>query len=115
AFTITVTDGDATDTAVVTVTVAGANDAPVIDSAGSGTVTEDDTVFEVTGTALASDVDGDDRTFSGDTSGTYGSFTIDDGGTWTYALSNADTDTNALDDGETVTDAFTITVTDGDV
>ena len=34
------------------------------------------------------------------------------GASWTYTLDNSDADTTALDAGDTVTDAFTITVTD---
>ena len=35
-------------------------------------------------------------TWSGDATGTYGSFAITAGGAWTYTLDNADSDTNAL-------------------
>src|SRR6185436_20621510 len=44
--------------------------------------------------------------------GTYGSLTLGANGTWTYALDNADADTNALAQGATAADVFTYTVTD---
>ena len=51
-------------------------------------------------------------TWSGDATGTYGSFAITAGGAWTYALDNADSDTNALAQATVVTDTFLATVTD---
>jgi VCBS repeat-containing protein len=71
-YTVTVTDGDGlTDTAPVTITLTGANDAPVINEAGSGlagALTENrdtDAVTEgvqmvATGTVVSSDVDAGD-------------------------------------------------------
>ena len=45
-------------------------------------------------------------------SGIYGTLTLLADGSWSYALNNADPDTNALAQGQAVTDAFTYTVTD---
>src|SRR5436305_977296 len=45
-------------------------------------------------------------------SGTYGSVTISSDGSYTYTLNNADADTQALYQGQVVTDQFTYTVTD---
>ena len=44
--------------------------------------------------------------------GLYGTLTLAADGTWSYALDNADADTNALTQGQVVTDAFTYTITD---
>ena len=44
--------------------------------------------------------------------GLYGTLTLLANGSWSYALNNADPDTNALAQGQAVTDAFTYTVTD---
>ena len=44
--------------------------------------------------------------------GTYGTLTLAADGTWTYALDNADADTNALAQGETATDIFSYTISD---
>ncbi len=61
-FSYTVTDGDLTDTAEVTVTVEPVNDAPVADAGADQTVDVDDTV-QLDGSG-SSDVDGDDLTYS---------------------------------------------------
>ena len=45
--------------------------------------------------------------------GKYGSVEIDANGVWHYALNNDDKDTNSLRAGETATDVFTYTVSDG--
>src|SRR5439155_15669773 len=62
----------------------------------------------------ASDVDsGATATWSGNATGTYGAFAINPTtGAWTYTLDNADVDTQALKEGQTVTETFTATVTD---
>ena len=44
--------------------------------------------------------------------GTYGTVTIAGNGSYTYTLNNADTDTNALAQGETASDVFSYTVRD---
>ena len=126
-FEVTVVDDfGATDTQVVTVTVTGTNDAPVITSnavEASGAVTEagnDDAgaivagVPSATGTLSSDDVDtGASAAWSGDATDTYGSFAIDAvTGVWTYTLDNTNTDTNALDEGQVETETFTVTVTD---
>lgn len=125
-FTATVTDefGE-TATQLVTVTIAGTNDSPVITSAAganagsaieagnldNGSVVAGDP--DASGTLTASDVDsGATATWGGNATGTYGSFAIGAGGAWTYALNNADTDTDALAEGASVTETFTATVTD---
>ncbi|MEW5962140.1 MAG: VCBS domain-containing protein [Pseudomonadota bacterium] len=45
--------------------------------------------------------------------GTYGTLTIQSDGTWVYELDDADDDTQALTEGQEVTDIFTYTVSDG--
>ncbi|MHA7772358.1 VCBS domain-containing protein [Roseibium sp. M-1] len=126
-FTATVTDDfGATATQVVTVTVTGTNDSPVITTVSGG---NEGAVIEagnlddgtsvpgtpvLTGVLTASDVDtGATATWSGDAAGTYGSFVIDPlTGAWTYTLDNANGGTDALAEGEVVTETFTATVTD---
>jgi len=46
--------------------------------------------------------------------GIYGSIIISTDGDYTYTLNNSDPDTNALSDGDTVTDVFTYTIKDTD-
>ncbi|MCG9695422.1 retention module-containing protein [Shewanella sp. Isolate11] len=130
-FLVTVTDEfGATDTQMVTVTITGTNDAPVItpppgdtptDGYDAGTVVEagnldDGTVVpgtpQVSGTLAATDVDnGAVLTWSGDDEGTYGGFAIDPTtGGWTYDLNNGTAD--SLAEGQSATEKFVVTVTD---
>ena len=132
-FTATTVDGTAK---VVTITINGSNDTPVAaadDNAGDP-VTESgvnpgNTPFagdpSAAGNVLTNDLDVD----SGDTKtvvavngeapnvgkplvGTYGTLTLLANGSWSYALDNADPDTNALAQGQTATDVFTYTMAD---
>ncbi|MGX5844399.1 beta strand repeat-containing protein, partial [Mesorhizobium sp. ArgA1] len=113
SFTATVTDNKgATATEMVTVTITGTNDGPVIISAPqSGSVTED-TQLTASGQVQASDVDsGATRAYSGNATGAYGSFAVDVAtGQWTYTLDNANHQN--LAQGESHTETFTVTVTD---
>ncbi|MEC7765276.1 MAG: Ig-like domain-containing protein [Pseudomonadota bacterium] len=143
SFTYTISDGAGlTDTATVSVTVVGANDAPIaaddtnigdpVVEAGVG-VAGDDTA---TGNVLAndSDVDGPgplavihvdagtgepgsvqpvDALFTQIILGRYGRLLMDADGNWTYDLDDLDPDTEALDAGEIATESFTYTVSDG--
>jgi len=120
-YTVTVTDDfGATASQLVTITITGTNDAPVITTAVGG---NEDTAVEAgvvpgdadaSGILSSSDVDTDaTATWSGDATGTYGSFAINAAtGAWTYTLNNADSDTDALKEGAIVTDTFLATVTD---
>src|SRR5438067_300001 len=110
--TVTATETDefgATATQIVTLTITGTNDSPVITSnpaAASDAVIEpgnmrNGTVVAGTpsanGTLTSSDVDsGATATWSGNASGTYGAFAINPTtGAWTYTLDNSDVDTQA--------------------
>ena len=46
-------------------------------------------------------------------SGTYGTLTLGSNGQWTYALDNSNPNTNALAQGESATDVFSYTASDG--
>ena len=106
-------DSTSSDVSDVTITITDANDAPSAGSDQTGAVTEDDSTSTATGTVSGTDEDsGDTLSYSGDATGTYGSIALS-GATWTYTLDNSDADTTALDAGDSVTDAFTITVSDG--
>ncbi|MET0455533.1 MAG: Ig-like domain-containing protein, partial [Mycobacterium sp.] len=111
-FTYVVTDGDATDTGTVTVTINGVNDAPVA-VADTASIAEDTAAGVVVNVvANDTDVDVEPLTVSGVTNGTYGTVTYS-GGTVTYTLNNANPAVQALGTGESMTDTFTYTVTDG--
>ena len=136
-FTYTVTDANgATSSTTLTINITGTNDAPVAvaDTNGADAVTEagvnpGNTPFagdpSATGNVLTNDTDvdtGDTKTVSEvnglaanvgtAVTGTYGSLTLNADGSWTYALDNADPQTQALAQGEPATDVFTYTVTD---
>jgi large repetitive protein len=128
-FSYTVTDQfGATSTSTLTVKVTGTNDAPVITNAATaqaGTVTEagdldngDDVAGlpTVTGQLTATDVDaGATQAWSiqGTPSTTYGSIAIDlSTGLWTYTLNNTLAATQALKEGDVVTQTYTARVTD---
>ena len=118
---LTVTSVDGT-TQIVTITVTGTNDLPVISFASgnaAGSVTED-TTLSATGTLTSSDIDnGATATWSiaSSSTGTYGALALDGNtGTWTYTLANGTNGTSSvvqnLAAGESVTDSFTVRVTD---
>ncbi|MBL4639074.1 MAG: VCBS domain-containing protein [Kordiimonadaceae bacterium] len=113
----TVSDGTDASDGTVTVTVEGANDAPVASGVGNtGEVTEDsETEQSATGTVEATDVDtSDELVWSGDAVGSYGSVTVDDDGNWEYTLDNDNAAVQALDaNSDPLQDIFTLTVSDG--
>jgi VCBS repeat-containing protein len=112
-FTATVTDQTGrTATQTVTVTIGGANDAPVSTTTtanASGTVTDGATLL-ASGMLTASDPDaGATLTWSGGGTSPYGTFIVRPDGTWTFT-GNAAID--ALPQSARVTETFTATVTD---
>jgi VCBS repeat-containing protein len=118
SFTVTTIDGTAQ---VVTVTINGANDAAVISGATTGSVIEDGGVKcdkpTATGTLTDTDVDNAPG-FTAVNCPTasdagYGTFTMTADGVWTYKLDDSNCAVQALDDGDTLTDTFTVTTIDG--
>ena len=110
--TYTATDQHgASDTATLTITVTGANDAAVITGNTTGSATETNAVLTVTGNLDVTDVDGDDVfAVQNNTDGTYGSFTIDADGDWSYVTDDA---VNQFAQGQTYVDTFTVASADG--
>lgn len=86
---------------------------PTIAGVTTGTVDEDftGTVSGDLGDAGTFSTDGDD-TWSITVQGQYGVATIDANGTWTYDLDETNPAVMALDDGETLTDIFTVQMFD---
>ena len=113
-FTVKVTDDKgAVTNQTVTVNITGTNDAPVVSGTSTGSVTED-TTLTTTGQLTSTDVD-HNATASWsivNSAGTYGSLALDQTGKWTYTLNNSASNVQALDDGQHVTDTFTVKVTD---
>jgi VCBS repeat-containing protein len=95
-FTVITEDGTAH---MVTISIAGTNDAAIISGATTGSVVESDDhrcgTPTVTGTLTATDVDNPPDSFTAVDSPTasdagYGTFTMTADGTWTYTLNDAD-------------------------
>jgi VCBS repeat-containing protein len=114
--TVATADGTPHD---VTITITGAEDAPVVTGVLSGSVAEDDAMS--TGGALSiTDVDTSDNPVGfGNQSGLlgdsgFGRFAVSAGG-WTYALDNAHAAVQALDVGESLSDSYTFTASDGSI
>ena len=127
-YAITITDNNGAQvTQDVTVTLVGTNDTPVITAATNGAVTEDATTpnLSTTGTITFADVDKIDThsvSAVADAGNTLGGtltpvVTTDATGgvagtvTWTYTV--ADNATDYLAVGQTATEKFTVTVSDG--
>ena len=128
SFEYTISDGDATDTATVTVNVSGVNDSPTaqpdVRSVGEDGPALSGNVITApeTGEQADSDPDGDALNVSavafGGVTGTvgsalagdYGTLTLNADGSYSYTPNAA---TQALDDGDSVSDVFSYTVSDG--
>ena len=110
-FSYTASDGTASDSATLTVTVNGANDAPV---ANDDTASTNEDSAGVSGNVLTNDTDVDGETLTvaapGTYVGTYGTLTIAADGTYTYVPGAA---AQGLDTGETAQEVFTYAATDG--
>jgi len=108
-FTVTSIDGTE---ATVTVTINGTNDAAVITGDLSVSADEADAPLTITGQILSADVDNEDNAFVAQTDvvGTYGTFSIDANGDWTFVANSA---FDALNVGDSVTEDFTVTSIDG--
>ncbi|WP_280155226.1 VCBS domain-containing protein [Piscinibacter sp. XHJ-5] len=107
--TFTVLSADGTPTSV-TVHIRGTNDAAVV-SSQTVTLDETDAVLSTGGTLAASDVDSAAAFVAqAGTAGTYGSFSIDATGAWTYTASSAHDDFVA---GTTYSDTFAVVSADG--
>ncbi|SDH36793.1 VCBS domain-containing protein [Variovorax sp. OV700] len=115
----TAVSSDGTSSQVVTVTITGTNDVPVIGGVASGAVNEDASTPNLsTGGALTiADVDQGQSNFApqASTSGSsgYGSFTLAADGTWTYTADNSQSAIQQLAAGQSITDSFTAVSSDG--
>ncbi|NNC98270.1 MAG: tandem-95 repeat protein, partial [Gammaproteobacteria bacterium] len=114
--TLTVTSQDGTASYDIVVNITGTNDAAEITGTSSGLVLEDFAINVVSGDLQNTDIDGTDQVFqagAGAGDNAYGTYTVDAEGTWTYSLSNANADVNALNVGDTLIDSFTVLSEDG--
>ncbi|THV21034.1 DUF5801 repeats-in-toxin domain-containing protein [Peteryoungia ipomoeae] len=101
-------------TAVVTIDVAPVNDPAVITGIVGRDVAEN-TTTAYTGDLYAGDVDNTPDTWKVVTSGTstYGTFSIDAAGTWSYVINNANPTVDALKPGMKLDDSFVVETIDG--
>ncbi len=117
AFTSRSSDGSASQ--VVTVTISGANDQPVISGVSASTVIEDTAgpILSASGALTIVDPDAGQSSFvaQASTAGSngYGSFTLAADGGWTYSAANSQTAIQQLGAGQSLTDSFTALSSDG--
>ena len=121
-FTYTVTDDTSnptdalTATAQFTVNVVGVNDAPIaLQDFGS---VQEDGVLSASGNVLQNDSDFDQGTVlslvnPGTTSSAYGTLVLDADGSYTYTLANGSSAVQGLLQGESVTELFDYSISDG--
>ncbi len=111
-FSYTVSDGKVSVSQSITINIASVNDAAVISGTAQGAVVEDDQLI-ASGKLDIVDVDAGEALFKvvNGQAGLLGSFSIDAQGHWTYTLDNAAA--QALKDGETQVDSFTVESLDG--
>ena len=117
SFTAVSSDGTASQ--LVTVTIHGTNDVPVIGGVSTGDVTEDTAVvsghISTSGALSITDVDQGQSTFTAQPSaaGTYGNFTLDAAGNWTYTADDSQTAIQQLGASDSITDSFLAASSDG--
>ncbi|NSM23048.1 hypothetical protein HT094_01130 [Shewanella sp. ZOR0012] len=110
---LTVQSVDGT-THTITVTINGHDDGAVIAGVDSGAVTEDSNVttgkITTSGQLTISDPDAGQDHFTAQThvAGSYGTFSLDQAGHWTYVSDNNQSAIQQLKAGETLTDSLTV-------
>ena len=119
-YTVTVNDGQGGSASrEVVITINGTNDVPVIGGVSTSAVTEESAVLEgflnTSGRLTITDTDQGQSTFTpqANTPATYGSFTLDAQGNWTYRADNSQTDIQQLGATESLEDSFTAVSSDG--
>ena len=115
--TISVRTEDGTEQ-LVAITIHGANDAAVVSGDDTGLVIEAGAAGlgtpTATGTLTDTDIDNAGDTFQGaGAASTYGTWTIDTSGHWSYSLNNSNGVVQALNGGELLIDTFTVHTVDG--
>ncbi|AWN43592.1 VCBS domain-containing protein [Methylobacterium durans] len=98
---------------VVTITIKGTNDAPVITGSDVGAVQEDGVLAASGHLAITDDDHGESAFLPGAVTGRYGSLAIDESGAWTYTLLNGSKAVQGLKAGVHDADLLTVTSLDG--
>ncbi|MBB1609658.1 MULTISPECIES: retention module-containing protein [unclassified Pseudomonas] len=113
-FVVTVTDNrGASSSLTVDIGVSAVNDAPVARGSYGATLVDtaaNDSFADIKGQLQASDVDGDQLTWSGSAKGAFGQLTVNPDGSYVYVVDAAAV--NALPAGQHPQDSFTVTVRD---
>ncbi|MBM7060389.1 retention module-containing protein [Pseudomonas sp. UL073] len=109
---VTTSDGQASDTDVIPLNVSAVNDAALISGDDLGAVSEDGTL-SVSGALAVSDIDSPALIIADSVTGTYGDFSINAAGNWTYTLRNGDANVQALTSTAQEHESFTVTSADG--
>ncbi|TNJ13069.1 hypothetical protein CF111_21765, partial [Aeromonas sobria] len=112
---ITVTDSaGASTTQTLNILLRGANDAATFGGVETG-VTQEDLPDALSGQLTVADVDDGEAHFivQSGTAGSYGQFSLDENGLWHYQIDNSKPEVQALRDGQSVTDSFTVRSADG--
>jgi VCBS repeat-containing protein len=106
---------DGTASKVVTITITGTNDVPVISGEATGDRdVKEESDLSASGTLTIVDTDDGESEFAAAAaSTTYGNYTLGTDGAWTYSLDNANGVVQALSEGEQITDSFTAVSEDG--
>lgn len=113
ALSLTACGGDDAQSNTEVETDVDTNTIAVISGDIIGSVQEDNTL-SATGTLTVVDPDTDEAIFiAQNETGTYGDFTLDTAGAWIYDLDNDNSEIQALNDTETLSDELTITTVDG--
>ena len=108
SFTVATADGT---TQVITVTIAGTNDAAAITGTSTASLAETDAAQSASGQLNVTDVDGAASFVAqSGTAGQYGSFSINAAGAWTYTMGAAHDEFVA---GQNYSDSFTVAAADG--
>ena len=98
----------------ISITVSGTNDKAVISGVTTGTLKED-IITDYQGKLDVIDTDSGQSGFveQPNTQGQYGVFTIDSDGFWHYTLNNQDSKVQGLNEGQQLTETFTVNTLDG--
>jgi VCBS repeat-containing protein/autotransporter-associated beta strand protein len=112
---ITVASVDGTASRMITITIVGTNDVPIITGTYTGSITETDVTQSITGTLyISNDPDSETTYFipQTDVSGNnrYGKFSIDTSGNWSYTMNSPH---NEFEAGQTYTDSIMVHSNDG--
>ncbi|MBK9160736.1 MAG: tandem-95 repeat protein [Nitrosomonadales bacterium] len=115
-FAYQTTDGLVSTPSMLTVSITGTNDAPVV--AADTNAVQEDLAIIATGNVLSNDTDVDQGAVlsvanAGTYQGSYGSLLLNTDGSYTYSLDNGSLGVQSLAQGQVVTDTFDYQTSDG--